>query len=217
MVASVSSIPSSGTLAAAQAAFLSILPRIETHARVYFRHVTCLAKNADRVAEAVALVWKWFARLAAQGRDATLFASVLASFAARAVRSGRRIAGTERAKDVMNELTQRRRGFVVGKLPDFATLSDNPLAEALADNTRSPVPEQVVFRIDFPGWLSTRARRDRRLIRRMAVGERTKNLARRFGLSPARVSQLRSEYRQDWHRYGSEQTQPADGPLPAHA
>lgn len=53
MVAPASSKPGSGTLAAVHAAFLSILPRIATHARVYFRHVTCPAKKADRVAEAV--------------------------------------------------------------------------------------------------------------------------------------------------------------------
>jgi hypothetical protein len=28
-------------------------------------------------------------------------------------------------------------------LPDFGTLSTGPLAEALADNTQAPVPEQV--------------------------------------------------------------------------
>ena len=40
--------------------------------------------------------------------------------------------------------------FSISKLPDFSTLSDNPLSDALIDNTRSPVPEQVQFRLDFP-------------------------------------------------------------------
>ena len=59
---------------------------------------------------------------------------------------------------MLNEHAQQRHGFCVGKLPDFSTLSENPLAEALIDNTRTEVPEQVCFRIDFPSWLGTRDR-----------------------------------------------------------
>jgi len=191
-------------MSALHARFLLILPRIETHARCYFRHVTCPVRKADCIAEVVALAWSWFIRLAERGKDATHFPSVLASYAARAVHSGRRVCGQEKAKDVLSERAQRRHGFSVGKLPDFSTLSENPLAEALTDSTRSPVPDQVEFRIDFPGWLRTRTNRDRQLIGRMVVGERTLDLAKRFGLSPARVSQLRREYQEDWQRYGSE-------------
>ena len=186
--------------------FLSILPRIETHAKIYFRHVACREKRADFVAETVALAWRWFQRLAERGKDATKFASTLASYAARAVKSGRRVCGQLSPKDVLSERAQQERGFAVGKLPDFSTLSENPLAEALIDNTCTPVPEQVVFRIDFPGWLMTRTERDRRLIQRMVMSERTKDLARKFGLSKARVSQLRQEYREDWDCYGEEAT-----------
>ena len=71
--------------------FLSILPRIKTHARIYFRHVKCYHKKADCISETMALAWKWFVRLAEKGKDATQFPSTLASYAARAVRSGRRM------------------------------------------------------------------------------------------------------------------------------
>jgi hypothetical protein len=184
-----------------QARFLTILKRIETHAKIYFRAERCQHKKADRVAETVALAWWWFVRMANKGKDATQFASVLASYAAKAVKSGRKVCGMEKAKDAMNERTQMKRGFVVGKLPDFSTLNTNPLAEALADNTRSPVPDQVAFRADFPAWQRTRTRRDRRLIREMAMGERTLDLAKRFKLSPARVSQLRNDFHSDWQRF----------------
>ena len=98
--------------------FLTILPRIETHARIFFRFEKCPQRKADRIAETVAVAWKWFVRLAQQGKDATHFPAMLASFAARAVKAGRRVAGMTKAKDVMNELTQQRRGFVVGKLAE---------------------------------------------------------------------------------------------------
>lgn len=71
--------------------FLEILQRIKAYARVYFRHVKCSQKKADCICEVIALAWKWFVRLAEEGKDARQFASVLASYAARAVRRGRRL------------------------------------------------------------------------------------------------------------------------------
>ena len=35
----------------------------------------------------------------------------------------------------------------------------------------------------------------------MGMGERTSDLSNKFGVSPARVSQLRQEYKQDWDRF----------------
>jgi hypothetical protein len=204
MIASINDPCFLPTVEELQVRFLGILPRIEQHAKISFRHVACREKRADLVAETVGLAWRWFQRLAERGKDARQFPSTLASFAAKAVRSGRRVCGQLKPRDVLSERAQQRHGFVVGKIPDFSTESSNPLAEALADNTRSPVPDQVVFRIDFPGWLTTRTHRDRRLIERMAMRERTKDLARQFGLSEARVSQLRLEFHDDWNRFGDE-------------
>ncbi len=168
------------------------------HARIYFRHVRCYVKKSDLIAEVVALAWKWFLRLSERGKDACRFASVLATFAAKAVRCGRRITGQLKPKDVHSERAQQKRNFTITKLPDFSTLSTNPLAEALADNTRTPPPDAAAFRCDWPAWLKTRCKRDRHLIRDMMTGERTQVLAKRFQISPARVSQLRREFHDDW-------------------
>ena len=192
------------SLADLQARFLQIRDRIETHARIYFRQVKCWFKKADLIAETIALSWKWFRRLAQKGRDATEFASALAAYAARAVRCGRRITRQLKPKDVLSKVARQRHGFCVGKLPDFSTLDTNPLQEALIDNTRSPVPEQVMFRLDFPSWLTTRTERDRRIIGDMMAGQRTLYLSRRYGISPGRISQLRREYHDDWQRFCGE-------------
>jgi len=189
------------TTATLHARFLSILAKIRTHARIFFRHVRCRCKREDFIAETIALCWKWFVRLATKGKDACHFPSVLATYAARAVKCGRRVYGQMKAQDVLNEHAQQRHGFYLGKLPDFSTLSENPLAEALIDNTRSPVPDQVQFRLDFPSWLRTRNERDRRVINDMAMGQRTLDLSKKYGISPGRISQLRREFHDDWQRY----------------
>ena len=200
MIASVNAACFTST-ADLHARFLTIEPRIRTHARVYFRSVKCPVKKEDFIAETVALAWKWFKRLAEKAKDATQFASVLATYAARAVKWGRRVTGQLKAKDVMNERTQQRHGFTVSKLPDYSTLSTNPLVEALADNTRTPPPDAAAFRVDWPAWLRTRTRRDRRIIRDMMANERTKDLANKFKISRARISQLRREFCDDWNRF----------------
>jgi hypothetical protein len=188
-------------LAHFHAAFFAILPRIELHGQVYFRHVRCPHLRADCVAEMVALCWKWYLRLVERGKDPARFPTTLATFAARHVRSGRRLCGPEKGKDALSPLAQTRHDFVVEKLPDHSTLSANPFAEALRDNTRTPPPEQAAFRIDFPAWLATLTARERRLIRAMARDERTLDLSKRFELSPARISQLRREFHDDWRRF----------------
>ena len=157
----------------------------------------------------VALTWKWHLRLAQRGKDAAQFPTALATFAARAVRSGRRLAGMDRAKDVLSPQAQQRKGFAVCKLPDCSTLDGSPLEEALHDNTKSPPDEQCAFRIDFPAWRASRTERDRRVLDDLMLGERTLDVAGKHGLSPGRVSQLRREFHDDWELFCAE-------PPPAH-
>ena len=196
-----------------QAAFLQILPRIETHARIWSRHVLCPGQRDDFVSEAVALAWRSFLRLAQQGRDATQFASALAALVVRAVRSGRRLCGQEKSRDVMSPAAQRRHSFRVEELlPSSATderLYREPFGqrlhdafeERLRDNTQTPVVEQVVFRCDFPQWLLTLSQRNRMVVDDLVAGEGTGDVARKFSLSPGRVSQLRRQFQDDWDTF----------------
>jgi hypothetical protein len=196
------------------AAFLSILPRIELHARVYFRGIRCPQRKDDAVAETLAISWRWFVRLVERGKDPLAFPVVLASYAARAVRCGRRLCGQEHGKDALSSLAQQRHGFRAEALP-YSTVSrheerygavrgqqqQDAFEERLRDNTQTPVPEQVCFRIDFPEWLTTLAPRERRLVRAMGESERTLDLSKQFDLSPARISQLRRELHNEWRRF----------------
>ena len=198
-------LPPGPSLEALQVAFLAlVLPKVVSHGRVYFRHLRSAELKEEYIAEMVALAWKWHLRLAERGKDSTRFPTALATFAARAVRSGRKLAGMDRARDVLSPQAQQRKGFAVGKLPDRSTLDGSPLDEALHDNTRTPPDEQCAFRIDFPAWRATHAERDRRVLDDLMLGERTLDVAGKYGLSPGRVSQLRREFLLDWRRYISE-------------
>jgi hypothetical protein len=185
--------------------FLAILPAIERHGKVYFRHLKCWHRFHEVLAEMTALCWKWFVRLVEQGKNAADFPSTLACYAARAVRSGRRLSGQERARDVMSSRAQQVKGFFVQTLPAHETGGeDNDTLDALRDNTKSPPDEQAAFRIDFPDWLTRLGDRNRRIAWDMAMGERTTDLAGKYGTSQARISQLRTAFRDDWRHFTGE-------------
>ena len=180
--------------AALRQKFETALPRIETHADIYFRFQRENHGHYDDcIAETVAICWAWFVRLDARGKDPMQFVSAIVTFAARQVRGGRKVCGGKLAGEVTAKLCQQTNRFAVGEL-----------SEALVDNTQTPVPDQVAFRIDFPAWHSSHNRRDRRIIRELANGERTCVVASKFGLSNARISQLRSELRQSWELFGEQ-------------
>jgi hypothetical protein len=200
-----------------QGPFLALLPRIELHARITFRGIRCLDTREDAVAETVALAWLWHVRLAERGKDVLQFPGAFAALAARAVRSGRRACGHERGNEVLSPVARRRHGFRVESLPTSTRSPHEDLyatphgqqrqdcfEERLRDNTRSPVPDQAAFRIDFPAWLRTLTGRERRLIRAMARNERTKDLSKEFEVSPGRISQLRRAFHDAWLRYHGE-------------
>jgi DNA-directed RNA polymerase specialized sigma24 family protein len=194
-----------GGLADLQEAFVAVvLPAVERHARIYFRHIKCPHRKDDMIAEAIDLAWKWFRRMAECGKDGTKFPTAIAGFAARAVNSGRRVVGQEKGNDALSSLAQRQRGFAVEKLPDFSTLNGSPLEEALHDNTVSPVPDQAAFRIDLACWLSTLGERRRDIVTDLAMGFRTQEVANKFGVSEGRISQIRREACQDWQRFHGE-------------
>lgn len=187
-----------------QASFLAVLPAIERRARFAFRDVKCWHRKEEAVQETVALSWCWFRRLVEKGKNPSAFPVTLAGFASRQVKCGRGVCGKERIKDALSPSAQQQRGFTVGPLPSFSTLSNNPLQEALIDNTQSPVPDQVIFRVDFPAWLFRLGDRDSRIVEEMMLRAKTSDLADKFGVSPGRISQLRLELFQSWSTFEEE-------------
>ena len=180
--------------------FLTHLPRFRAHASYALRHIHCPERRSDLMAETLAMAWKHFLTLVQRGKDPTRFITTLALRCSQAARAGRRLVGSERSKDVMSPVAHARHGFAVGSLDDeFRDYDD--LTEALVDNTRSLIPDQVAFRIDFPRWRRGLGSRNRRVLDALMSGEGTGDVAIRFGMSEARVSQLRREFEESWEAF----------------
>jgi hypothetical protein len=213
------------SIEALHAVFLTqLLPRLRRHGRIYFRDVHDSDRKEDLLCEMAALGWHWFVRLAERGKDATQFPSALASYAARAVRAGRRVTGQERLTDVLSKVAQQHHGFRVEALPcrmrrPFDEIHTavggqrqlDAYEEVLHDNAVTPVPDQVAFRVDFRDWRRTRTYRDRLIMEALILGDRTCDVSKRFGLTPGRVSQLRKEFRDDWALFTGDLPAPDQG------
>ena len=191
-----------------QAQFLLLVPKLKKHARIAFRHWRCPLRKEEALQECVALAWKWFRRLHERGKDVNQFPMVFIDLVAKAVKAGRRLCGQEHSKDVMSYLAQYRHGFHVEGLPgcerrphQLASEHVNDLEvyeERLRDNTLTPPAEGAAFRIDFPQFLAGLTARDRALALFLSLGNGINRAADRFGVSVARVSQLRKRWHRDW-------------------
>jgi hypothetical protein len=143
----------------------------------------------------LAIGWKWFDRLVLRGKDPREFLVTFNCRLAQHVKAGRRICGNEKLHDVLSSRAQQLHSFTVQSLPQYETAEgDNEALDALRNNHKTPTPDQVQFRIDFPAWRLTRTERDRRVIDELMRGERTLDVSNRHGLTPSRISQLRREY-----------------------
>jgi hypothetical protein len=71
----------------------------------------------------------------------------------------------------------------------------------MVEDTRTPVPDQASFRIDFPAWLSGLGSRRRAVAESLAASYSTAEVAQEHGISPGRVSQLRRELQEAWEQF----------------
>jgi hypothetical protein len=173
-----------------------ILPVIQRYA--LWKFAGCdPCQREEKSAEAVAAAFVSYVSLVKRGRDEQVTAKNIAYFAVKRVRSGRRVGGSQdKARDVLSN----RNGVTVAR---FGTIRDlpNSMHAALAENARSPVPEQVAFRIDFPAFSAGQPRKKREVAELLAIGNRAKEVSRLVGVSPSRVTQIRRGLQRDWLAY----------------
>jgi ATP/maltotriose-dependent transcriptional regulator MalT len=179
-----------------QAAFLAILPAIQRHVQIAFRHLPAEARE-EAIQESLANTCVAFARLFQQGRSQRAFPIALARFAVAQVRDGRTVGSSQNVREVLSRYAQRKKSFSVQRLDQYDR-EEQQWIEAVVEDTRTPVFDQVWFRIDFPAWLARLSPRNRRIAKLLAAGYSTGEVATKFDISPSRVSQLRRQLHDSW-------------------
>jgi hypothetical protein len=115
----------------------------------------------------------------------------IAFIAVKRIRIGRQF------KQSIRSITTSRRDKR-SKRPDFQQVQIDLHDIAAVD---APPSESVPAWIDFKVWLSRYDDRKRGIAECLAVGGTTQEVARQFGVSDGRISQMRREFMRDWERF----------------
>ena len=179
-----------------QSGFIELLPQIRTQLRYAFRGLRSEARE-DAEAEAIAAAMVAYQRLAERGKADLAYPVPLARYAVAHYRAGRRVGCRWSTTDVLSLSAKKRRGL---QLHRFATRpqAERVCFEALVETKRASPADVAGWRLDMAHWLRSLAPRDRAIAVQLAVGERTRDIARRFGLSAGRISQCRRALFHSW-------------------
>ncbi len=192
---------------AVHATFLKLLPAVQNHAAIQFRHLTP-GEREEAIAEATAAAFVNFKAAVRLGTTHRVKASMLAHYAALHVRHGKHVGGSRQSRrDVLSPHARRRGGFQVLPLApgigDFDCMTD-PTApvwnQRLRHDRRTPVADQAAFRMDLSQFLSQQTGRTRTLLSLLAEGHRQTEVADRMGLTPAALCMRRKKAAREWQR-----------------
>lgn len=181
------------------ACFMQVMPRLCALARRRFGRLPGCHRD-EAIAETLAAGFVAYLSLKRRGRVDQVSTNGFVRNAVRAATGGRRVGSAQAGCDVLSDLGRRRHGRSIASLDGDTPADDTRLGwlhEAIADR-RTGIPDQVAIRVDGGHWLSALPQRDRRMVEQLALGERASAVARRFGLSPARLSQLRRAWHEQW-------------------
>jgi len=158
-------------------------------------------EREERIAQVVGWTWALFVRARRRGKNPSKFPTALAKFAVKYVRKGRLLGQSRNSKELYTALPTSENRLCLVSLDELEPQTRAPWKEILVESRGFSPADTAAARIDVNAWLNSLSRRDRRLAERLATGERTGRIARAFGLSPARISQLRDEFRRSWERF----------------
>ncbi len=182
--------------------FIQMLPAIVKYTGRVLRHLPPEAKQ-DALSEVVARCFVAYHRLVELGRESVVYPTVLASFAIRQFRSGRRVGGNLSINDVLSPRAQQAKGIGIGTL-DHRDETDGSWREVLVEDKTAGPAEIAANRIDFGDWLRSLPPRHREIAESLSTGETTTDAARKFAISAGRVSQMRSQLKKSWEEFAGQ-------------
>ena len=78
--------------------------------------------------------------------------------------------------------------------------------EILLEDRKAGPADTAAARIDIAAWLESLPKKKRRIAALLATGETTKRTAKKFHVSPGRISQTRRELQQAWQEFQGDDT-----------
>jgi DNA-binding CsgD family transcriptional regulator len=185
-----------------QESFVAMLPEIQQRLRRAFRNLDAASRD-EAVAEAVVHCLLAYARLHERGRAEVATASTLAFYAARQVRRGRPAAGRMNGKEPLSRYARVKKGFQIERLHNYNARQDRWI-DMLVEDKRASVADQVAAKLDVGAWFGTLTQRMKQIARDLAYGFSTSEVAKKHGVTPGRISQLRRALEESWATFQQE-------------
>jgi len=179
--------------------FLAMLPAIVRHASIAFTDLPYQTRK-ELVQEAVANCLVAYVRLVELGKEDIAYPSVLAMYAVRQIREGRRVGAKLNVRDVSSTYCQLAKGVQLKRLDHLDHDSAEWMELVVEDGQATPA-DIAATRIDFAAWLDSLPRRERRIAEELATGETTSAAAKKFRVSAGRISQLRRRLKRSWDAF----------------
>ena len=180
--------------------FVVMLPALESRLRRKFRRDR-IDRREEHVAEAVAWSWQMFLAACRRGRDVT--PGNLAWFSAKAVKAGRRLAGSTDLDAMSDSPKARTRVGTHVSLPEAGGGAATRFNQVFGDHRwRWPVLDVVGPAMDLESFLAACDYRDRKIVADEVPGARADRDRRGTGRQPVgRVPALRA-MRRRWDAQG---------------
>lgn len=185
-------------------AFEAMLPEIRLFAWASFRYLEREARE-EAVQDATAHALQTFRRLVELGKTEIAYPAALARCGVLRVKDGRRVGGRRNGQDVLSEHHQQKKDTTVERLDRFDEQRGSWQHIAVEDRHAGPA-EVACLRIDFAEWLDLQPKRDRKVAESLAIGHTPREVAGRFKITQARVSQLRRALRKSWQAFQGERS-----------
>ena len=182
--------------------FLAMLPAIVRHASISFTDRP-YQNRKELVQEAVANCLVAYVRLVELGKQDLAYPTVLAMYAVRQIREGRRVGNKLNVHDVSSMYCQLAKGVQLKRLDHYDHDANEWMEIVVEDKLATPA-DIAATRIDFAAWLDTLSGRLRRVAEFLATGETTSAAANKFSVSAGRISQLRRRLMRSWEVFQRE-------------
>ncbi len=179
-----------------QHAFLTMLPHIQQKLRLAFCHLDAESQE-DATAEAIAHCLLAYVRLHEQGRTEAANPSSLAWYASRQIKRGRPAVGRMNSKDPLSRYAQISNGIQIEPTP-------SKWIDVLVEDKRATVPDQVAAKLDVGSWFGSLSQRMKQIAKDLALGFSTSEVAKKYGVTAGRISQLRRSLEESWGEFQGE-------------
>jgi hypothetical protein len=179
-----------------QSSFVAMLPEIQQKLHLAFCRLDPEARE-DAIEEGVVHSLLAYIRLHEQGRAEAATPSSLAWYSSRHVKRGRPAAGRMNGKEPLSRYGQIGNDIEV-------ELQPGNWIDAIVQDKRAPIADQVAAKMDVGAWFATLTQRMKQIARDLAFGCTTSEVARKHGVTPGRISQLRRSLEDSWAAFQQE-------------